>query len=71
MREQVNRYGGFNWVLLLYIRQHAGLFGRKTNVNDVIDKNKTNCQLSMAQGRRRTPRIKNSMFKKKTSVTVD
>jgi hypothetical protein len=37
-----------NWVYLLsYIRQHAGLFRRRTNVNDVIDNNKTNLQLSM------------------------
>jgi hypothetical protein len=49
MREQVNRFG-FNWVLLLYIQQHAGLFRRRTNVNDVIDNNKTNCQMSMVRG---------------------
>jgi hypothetical protein len=62
MLEQVNRYG-FNWVLLLYIRQHAGHFRRRTNVNDVIDNSKINCQLSMARGERENG-LKTACFKK-------
>jgi hypothetical protein len=49
IREQVNQFG-FSWVyLLLYIRQHAGLFRRRTNVNDGFDGDPTFAHTSFAQ----------------------
>jgi hypothetical protein len=55
MREQVHQYG-FNWVLL---------FRRRTN--DVIENNKTNCQLSMVRGDREHG-SKTACLKKETGL---
>jgi hypothetical protein len=38
--------------VLSYIREHASVFRRRTNVNDVVDNDKTNCQLSMVRSDR-------------------